>query len=182
MPLVVDADPFSLTCNSYIDVAFMDDYVTTRVYDPAVKVAWDALTNDLQATYLVNATRLIDGACEWIGDKYSREQLLKWPRSHAIVDGYLLDVTLIPEKLKEAIAEMVIFTLGNDGLISVREQESLQSVKVGPINVRFNNDTGQPANRYFPDIIAYLLRDLGEISNPNLPGSNSARNVRLQRA
>lgn len=160
----------------------MDDYVTVRVYDPAVKVAWDALSDGLQATYIVNATRFINEAVDWIGHKYSRDQLLKWPRYDAYVDGYLLDVTSIPPKLKEAVAEMLLFTLANDGNISVREQESLDSIKVGPINVRFNDKTGQPANRYFPDIVGYLLKDLGTLNNPNLPGANIIKTVRLIRA
>lgn len=182
MPLVVVTDPFAPGCNSYVSVAGADDYVATRVADPAVVTAWTALSADQKAMYLVNATRFLDSSCQYIGDRYSREQQLDWPRVNAWVQGFLLDVTTFPIKLVQATVEMALFTMGTSGAISVQSQEALQSLQVGPIHLKFNDNSGQPAYRYFPDIVAYLLRDLGSMTDPNVPSAKSIKTVNLIRA
>jgi hypothetical protein len=182
MPLVIDTSPFSPTCNSYASIAKADDYVSTQVADLTVAAAWAALSTDQKSMYLVNATRFLDSSCVYIGDRYSRDQKLDWPRVNAWVQGFLLDVVTFPEKIIEATIEMALFTMGTSGAISVQGQEALQSLQVGPIHLKFNDNSGQPAYRYFPDIVAYLLRDLGTMTNPNVPSAKSIKTVNLIRA
>ena len=182
MALVVDTSPFSPTCNSYVSIAAADDYVSTRVPDPAVETSWLALPSDQKAMYLVNASRFLDDSCQYIGDKYSRDQQLDWPRVNAYVDNFLLDVTTFPKALIEATVEMALFTMGTSGAVSVQNQEALQSLQVGPIHLKFSDTTGQPAYRYFPDTVAYLLSDLGSMTNPNVPSTKSIKTVSLVRA
>lgn len=182
MALVVDNSPLSPTCNSYASVAEMDAYVTDRVPDPAVKSAWDGLSDELQATYLVNATRTIDSCAEWIGRKYYREQRLDWPRYDAYVDGYLLDVDVFPSAVVEATCEMAIWAMQNAGLVAIQQNVTFDSVKVGPITIDFNEQVGGSMDKYFPDIVAMILSDLATLRNPNLPSANQLKVARLTRA
>lgn len=182
MTITVVTSPFSTGCNSYVSIADMLTYVTDRVANPAVLTAWEALSDELQATYLVNATRSLDMMVEWIGDRYSRDQKLDWPRVNAYVDGFLLDQISFPQRVVEATCEMAIWAMENAGIISVTQNATYDSIKVGPIAIDFNEQVSSASEKYFPDIIAYLLSEYGEIANPNLPNSNRMRVARLQRA
>lgn len=182
MSLTVVTDPFDPNCNSYVSVADMDSYVSDRVVDSSVKTAWDALTDAHQATYLVNATRTLDSLVQWIGDRYSRDQRLDWPRVNAYYDGFLLDQISFPIRVKEATCEMAIWAMQNNGVVSVIQQSAYDSIKVGPITVDFNEGSGISTNQYFPDNVALLLDGFGTVQNPNLPGQHVMKTVRLERA
>lgn len=182
MALVVDNDPFSTSANSYVDLAEMLEYVSTRVPDQAVTTAWTALTTDQQSMYVVNATRSLDSSCEWLGELYYREQKLDWPRTGVWVDGWLQPETEVPHQVKEATCEMAIWSMSNNGLVAVGQNASFDSIKVGPINIDFNERVGGSADKYFPDIVAMLLRDFGTMTNPDLPGANKLKVARLIRA
>ena len=182
MALVVVSDPLNPSANSYVSLAEMLDYVTTRVPDSSVLTAWTALTADQKAMYVVNATRSIDSSCEWFGLKYSRDQRMDWPRYDVWVDSFMLDVTIVPQAVKEATCEMAIWTMSNNGLVAVGQNAAFNSIKVGPINIDFNESVGGSADKYFPDIVAMLLRDLGVMSNPSLPGSRQMKVARTYRA
>jgi hypothetical protein len=182
MALVVVTDPFDPACNSYASVAGMNEYVTTRVADAAVKTAWDALTNDQQALYLVNSTRALDNYVEWIGDRYSRDQRLSWPRVNAYYDSFLLDQISFPIQVVEATYEMAIWSMQNDGVIAVDQNTLYDQIRVGPIRIDFNTASGVSPKQYFPDIVAAILKDLGAVRNPDLPSANTIKTVKLQRA
>lgn len=182
MALVVDTDPFSPTCNSYAGLTGMADYVATRVPNPSYVNAWDNLDAEQQSMYLVNATRAIDSYVEWIGDKYSRDQKLDWPRVNAYVDSFLLDQITFPSALVEATYEMALWMMANSGEVYVDQSAGYDSIKVGPITIDFNQSALGSAKQYFPDIVAALLHDLGTIQNPDLPGQNKLKLARLNRA
>lgn len=182
MAIVLDAAPLSPTCNTYVDESEAAAYVTDRISNSAVKAAWTALTAELRATYLVNATRQIDSIAEWIGEKYSRDQRLDWPRFDAVVDGYYVDNTTFPQPVKEATVEMALWLMGNDGEISQSQDAAYDSIQVGPISIDFNEKVSGAKDKYFPDIVAYILRDYAMLGEPGLPSANSVRVVRLVRA
>lgn len=183
MTITVDAVPLSPTCNSYVTVAEADAYVTDRITDAPTKTAWSALSADAKATAVVNATRAVDNFADFIGSKYSRDQNLKWPRYNAWVDGYYLDPDKVPLAIKEATIEMAAWTTVNKGQIAVEQAgAAYDSIKVGPINIDFNESNNGPQYKYFPDIVAYILTDYGTVNNPQLPASNQVKTVRLIRA
>lgn len=181
MALVVDNDPFSSSANSYVSLAEMLTYVTERVPDAAVLTAWNALSTPQKSMYVVNATRSIDSISEWIGSKYSRDQKLDWPRYDAWVDGYMLDVTIVPDAVKEATYEMAIWSMQNAGLVAVSQNYGFDSIKVGPINIDFNESAGGSKDQYFPDVVAMILEDLASVSNPQVPGSRTIKMAKLFR-
>ena len=182
MPLVVNSTPLSPANNSYISVAAADEYVNTRVSAASLVTAWGLLTSDQKGMYLVNASRALDSFCEWIGDRYSRDQGLKWPRVNAYVDGFLVDQITFPVPVMQATVEMALWTMDNSGAVSVTTDTELDSIKVGPIAIDFNEGSGQPLEEFFPDQIAILLKDYGLVSQPNLPSNGMAKQVRLVRS
>lgn len=181
MTLTVDNSPLSLTCNSYVSLAEVVTYVTTRVADPTVADAWSDLDTSVQATYVTNASRSLDGLVDWIGHRYSGDQRLKWPRSGAVVDGYLLESTTFPQAVKDATCEMVVWYMANEGVVSVKQQDAYSAIKVGPINIDFNSKLSQSADKYCPDVVSIILRDLGVVHMPGVPGSLQAKTVGLTR-
>lgn len=182
MALVVNSTPLDPANNSYASLAGSDEYVSTRIPDAAVQTSWAALTAELKGAYLVNASRTLDDLCNWIGDKYSRDQGLRWPRVNAYVDGYLLDSTTFPKAVVEATVEMAVWSMTNSGDVSTSSNAQYDSIKVGPIAIDFNEGAGLPANFYFPDIVAMLLRDYGGIQAPELPSGNMLKQAYLVRS
>lgn len=182
MPLTIDTAPFSPTCNSYASLAGMLDYVQTRVANASVVTAWEDLDDDKKAMYLVNASRSIDSYVEWIGDKYSRDQRLDWPRVNAYVDSFIIDQISFPREVVEATYEMALWMMSNSGEVFVDQTSSYDAIKVGPITIDFNQQALGSAKQYFPDIVAALLKDLGSIQNPDLPGQTKLKLGKLQRA
>lgn len=182
MALVINTDPFDPSCNSYASSAGMDSYVETRVPNPSTVSAWDSLDDEKKTLYLVNATRSIDSYVEWIGDRYSRDQRLDWPRVNAYVDSFIIDQISFPLAVVEATYEMALWMMVNSGEVYIDQSSSYDSIKVGPITIDFNQQALGSARQYFPDIVAALLKDLGSIQNPDLPGQTKLKLARLQRA
>jgi hypothetical protein len=152
------------------------------VADATVAAAWTALNADAKARYLVNATRLLDSMVEWIGDRYSRDQKLSWPRVNAFVDGFYVENTIVPTPVMDATIELMVFNMANAGELSSPTNSAFDSVKVGPITIDFNEGVADTGKKFFPDILPYLLRDYGSVNNPDLPSSRMMKMGRLQRA
>lgn len=183
MPLVLDNVPMSPTCNSYASLAEMSAYVEERVADPAVAVAWEALAEPLQIMYLVNSTRSVDSFADWVGERYYSQQRLDWPRYNTWVDGrYWLEVDVFPRQVIEATCEMAIWMMTQSGVVAQAQNLAFDSIKVGPLTIDFNESAGGTLNKYFPDILAIILKDLATLSNPDLPGANRLKVARLTRA
>lgn len=182
MALTVNNSPFSASCNSYVSIAEADLYIADRIHDSTLASQWAALNTASKSRFLVNATRSIDMISEWIGDRYSRDQKLNWPRVNAVVDGYLVDQITFPEPVKEATIEMAVWSMANSGAVTVAQNAAFDSVRVGPIEIDFNEGSGLPAEKYFPEIVAYLLRSYGTLTDPQMPGSKSVRVSRIIRS
>lgn len=182
MALVVNNDPLDPSANSYVSLAEMVTYLTDRVVNDAYRIAWDRLSDDQRARFLVNSTRFLDSAVAWIGERYYRDQKLDWPRLNAYYDGFLLHTTEFPDRVKEATCEMAMWQMENQGIVSIGQNQQFDKIKVGPIEIDFSEQTGGSAQKYFPDVIAYLLAGYGTVENPNLPGDKKLKVVRLERS
>jgi hypothetical protein len=184
MTLVVDAVILSPTANSYVSVGEADTYVADQVSDASVGATWQALSPELKALYVVRATEFLDSLVSWNGDRWSLTQNLKWPRFNVFVDGYYLQIGLVaPPKVKYATVELALFLMQQSNATSEANTNVLyNAVTVGPLKIDFNNVGTGPANKFFPDIVAILIKDLGIIDNPDLPNTNRLKQVKLTRA
>ena len=181
MALTVSSDPLGAACNSYADLEEMTEYLTNQV-EEATAESWNDLSESDKARYLVNATRTLDSQVQWIGDRYSDEQKLKWPRLNAVVDGFLLDELTFPPAVVAATCEMALWLMANSGAPTTTESTAYDSIKVGPIAISMRANSGLPTQKVVPDIVAMLLSDYGQVIGVPQPGSNMVQNVRLERA
>jgi hypothetical protein len=180
--LVLDSTPFSPTQNSYASASEVNAYVQNRLVSATLQTSWDNLDAPVQAAYIVNATRALDNICSWIGVQYSRDQLLRWPRTNAWIENFQLDVTTTPTPVKEATAEMAVWLMSNDGSALEQGNEAYNRIQVGPIRIQFNENSGSPATRYMPDVVAQILRDYATFDAPSTPGGKQAHTAYLQRS
>lgn len=75
----------------------------------------------------------------FIGDKYTRDQPLQFPRSNMVIDGYSYDVTAIPSLLKTALmATCISIDGGIDPLATVSRETKRE--KVSDIEVEYQDN------------------------------------------
>jgi hypothetical protein len=160
----------------------MLSYVTDLAASETLLEQWNDLSAAMKAAHLVNASRRLDGLMTWIGDRYSEEQNLKWPRVNAVVDGFLIDSITFPLPVKSATCEMALWLMTNENAIAVTQGAAYSAIRVGPINVDFNDKLATASEKYCPDMVAIILADYGELNSPDLPGSNKLKVARLFRA
>lgn len=150
MAFTFDATSGGTTANSYLTVAEADDYFAgfTGSAD------WEALSLEEKQKHLVTATRSLDTEL-WAGIKKVNSQALEWPRT-GIIDHNGYNVTGVPSQLKNATCELVIWNM-TDRVVSDFELESLESYKVGPLDIK----TRAGAYKKYPDTVTSQLNKIG---------------------
>jgi uncharacterized protein YbdZ (MbtH family) len=117
--------------NSYVSVADADIYATDRN-----KTDWIALTNEQKQFSLINSTDYIDKNYDWIGDKNTREQALKWPRSNAVdSEGFDIDNDIVPKEVANATIEAAF--LDSEGTDLNETEQIIKKAKVDVLEVEF---------------------------------------------
>jgi hypothetical protein len=182
MALTVVTDLLDPSCNAYADVAYVTTYIADRILDSALLDTWNDLSAPQKAAYVVNATRTLDNQIEWIGERYISEQRLRWPRVNVLFESFYITPPALPEQVKEAMAEVVVWMLQNSAATSVRQDSAYEAIRVGPIKIDFSASNSGAADKYLPDSVAIILRGLGVPVPPAVPGAKSVRMVRLDRA
>ena len=98
MAVIVEDGTIVENANSYVDVTFVDTYATAFGYD-----TWAGTTEEKEAAVLKSAI-YVDSK-NYVGGIVSGVQEMSWPRTGAIVNGFLIDTDIIPTKIKNAQAE-----------------------------------------------------------------------------
>lgn len=146
--------------NSYITEAELTTYATDR----GVTIAGN---ND---ELLIQAMDFIEQQ-SFKGYKYTDAQPLQWPRSDVYIDGYRVEVTEIPQLLKDALAETALAIDGaNNPLNNIDRQTKRE--KVGEIEIEYMDNAS--SSTYVPKI-SNKLRKL-------ITGGNGGNNIRVGRA
>lgn len=174
----LDAEPLSLTANSYSTVQEAQDYMDTLVPESMTET-WDAAGNDLQSRALMMATRLLDTWFDWFGAVHNPNQPLLWPRLGVIKPGLaedvsgsvenpwgepfavLLNSTTVPLRIKQATAELARQLLAEDRTAdSDLETQRLASLTAGPVKLDFR---GGVAAKPIPDAVMVICSSLGRV-------------------
>jgi len=128
---------------------------------------WSSASQTEKENGLIVATQYLDIQYQgrWRGYKSTQSQSLAWPRySVEDDDGYWLDSSSLPQKLKDACAELALrVVLGDDllGVVTEPGEVTSESVTVGPISTSKTYAGGKPHGYQYPKIRA-LLRGLIE--------------------
>jgi hypothetical protein len=185
--MTLDATVGSSSANSYVDMAYAQSYFDSRLGSSA----WnDESDDDVKATSLQQATRILDSVYDWNGWLASDTQALRWPRDGALnydqafgpnsmydFDSTLTayyDRTIVPKRIKDATCEMAIFLLQNTGYTAAIQD--LKSVRVGPVRVDFNQAS---ANYSAPNTVIEMLRYMGTYAG--MAGGNAISTPSLVR-
>lgn len=172
-----DSTSGGASANSYVDVAFADDFLSTETL---YGTDWAAATAGNKQAALIMATRDID-RLEFYGYRNSETQALKWPRSGVVLDGVTHVSTVIPSEIKQAACLLANWLLTNnpDALSSTSNDGAINAIKVGALAVNF--DTSRTASRktlfqLMPDSVKALLDDF---TVTNFGNSGSVKVVRV---
>ena len=122
--------------NSYCTVAQADEHLVGYRLN---STAWDESTAKVAA--LLMATQHLD-RLNWIGEKATSAQALRWPRIDAYDrDGSLIDSTTLPMGLVRATAEMAFWLIQEDRT-AIPGGEQLAQLKAGPVDLKFRDRPG----------------------------------------
>ena len=142
--------------NSYVPVAFADDYFEI---DPNFFPIWDALETANKQIFLAWATRILDQKVQWRGYKADEDSALRWPRAGVYDrDKLLIADDEIPEQLKQAVCEVLKFMQSQDPTTS-QDVENVKVMKLDVLEIEFQEGTSQTS---LPPLINNLLVGLGQ--------------------
>lgn len=159
MSLVVESGAGDATAESYLSVA---DCTTYNTAHNAV-AAWDSADSTSKERALRLATQYLEAQYgeRWQGSRSTSVQALAWPRSDVELDGYVLSSTALPQKLKDACAELALRAVVGPLMPDITEPGTIdhERVKVGPIETETGYVGGRSQIPWFR-LVDGLLRGL----------------------
>lgn len=135
MSFIVEDGSIVAGANSFISLADAKTYHDDR----RSAATWTALTDAQKQAALIEATAYID-AFRWkSGSIVDDDQTLSWPRAGAVDrEGRSIDSDVVPEKVKQATAELAYRIRSAEVMPDQERQEN--SVKVGAMAVDYDPD------------------------------------------
>lgn len=146
MALIVETGSGSTTAESYLSVADADTYLAAYG-----QTSWAATATGSKEIALRKATRYIDTkfSARWKGKRSNETQALDFPRQNITdYDGWTISSTIVPQKLKDATAELAFRALTEDIFIDLTASTQnvvRTKVKVGSIEEETEWDSGTSA-------------------------------------
>ena len=142
--------------DSYVSVAFADDYFSARGIS-----SWDGLEDLRKEQALVRATDYIDSIFQWYGQKLNPKQALRFPRQN-LFDYEGQEVSGIPTVLKQSVCDAAILTSdGTELFITSEANGDVVSEKIGELAFTYQkNGGGSITSKTLYDSINTRLRGL----------------------
>lgn len=149
---MINATVGHASANSYVDVAYADEFFVNSINSSS----WPTGLSEKEAA-LIEATRIVDSQFDWNGLIVVGDQALRWPRTLAYdMDGRLIASDIIPKILKDAVCNLAYYLVQSGGLN--QSASDLKSLKVGPIDLKFNEGLSVIG---VPRFVAKSLQSLG---------------------
>lgn len=155
---VLDNNIGSPNFNVYCSLEQADQFAADRLHADA----WESADEETKKRALLQATRLLDAQYVWKGVPVDWEQPRDWPRYNVYdEDNYYIDYRSLPKYLIEATFEMAFSLIKNDR-IAIEEPDTIgvESVKLGSLAVKFENEQSISQLKTIPDYITDLLAPL----------------------
>lgn len=158
MALTLVATAGASNANSYATVAEGNTYHEAHLYAST----WNPAIDAKKAQALVWATRLLDEHIDWDGEKATTTQALRWPRTGMEdLDGIDVDDDVIPQKVKDATAELARLLIAAD-LTTEASESSIAKLKVGAIEIEYGSPE-MAVSETIPDAVFFMLRQWGVV-------------------
>lgn len=158
---VVEDGTGKTNANSYLSVSDADTYHSNVTQS----AAWAGAALATKQSALIVATQYLDARYGgiWRGYRANELQALAWPRyCGEDDDGYAIDDDSLPQKLKDACAELALRVVLGDALLGVVTSPGVvasESKSVGPVSRTTTYVGGRPHGYQYPKVDA-LLRSL----------------------
>lgn len=171
-----DSSVGGLLSTSYASIIEATEALSLLV-SPTVLGEWSELEESSKENLLMRATKSIDGSFSWEGFRSTANQRLCFPRVRVYVDGQYLPSDSIPPSIIDATALFAVYL--HEGFnFSNSTQTPAKKVKVGPIEVMFDDSKNVSSPLSLPAEIIEMLHSLGNFSGLS-PGSKV---ISLERA
>lgn len=106
LALVVEDGSLVADANSYIDLAFADQYIYD--YFPEDE-NWQTLSDEMKTLYIIRATKFLDSLLRWSGELVDITQSLAFPRANLTDrEGREISESEIPAIIKEVVASFAM--------------------------------------------------------------------------
>lgn len=149
MALVVEDGTGLSNAESYLSAA---DCTTYNDAHQAV-AAWTSADTTTRERALRNATQYLEARYgdRWLGERKSTTQSLGWPRYSVSYDGIELSSATLPQKLKDATAELAIKAVSESLMPDQSEPGVIvsESVSVGPISTSTTYSGGKSQAKWY---------------------------------
>ncbi len=168
MALIVETGTGVTNANSYVSVAFADNYASGSL----TATEWEALTIDTKEKLLIAATRWLDQHAKWNGTKtFTTAPLpnnLRWPRKNVFdCDELPVGENTIPPGLMSAVCELAQFFINpENNPLRFSDRYGLKELTVDVITLVFQDSYNANASKYLPGLNTALC-GLGRVVSAN---------------
>lgn len=155
--IIVEDGTLVANANSYDELANIRTFASNR----GVTLPVD---DDELAVMVLKAMDYIEAqACRFQGSLVSSSQALQWPRNEVVLNGDYIPNTLIPNSLKNALAQLVV--VQNQGFEiqpNFSPQDYVKKEKVGPIETEYSDPLKVGIMPTFTAVEAFLAPLFGQ--------------------
>ncbi|MBU0651179.1 hypothetical protein KKC59_04645 [bacterium] len=156
--LIIEDGTGKADANSYIDLAFSNQYFEDRLYSSK----WNELSDDDKTRALLMSANILDTYVDWRGRRTNKDQVLVFPRYGLEDEGYAVLNNEIPIKIKKAQAELALFIVLEDR-VADRGDIGIKEIQVESIKLVFDKEDFL---QVVPDVVINYLKPfiyMGEI-------------------
>jgi len=171
MALQVEDGTGLADAESYLSIADADTYLTAnKLATDTSLIAWNAAVEGTQEIWLRQATQYADARYDgnWRGYACTTTQALAWPRALAADnEGSYYDTDEVPQRLKDAIAELSLRLAGGDTLFADQTKPGTiksKRIKAAVIDVAIEYQGGLNPTKKYP-LVEALMRPLISVTS-----------------
>lgn len=153
MALIVETGAIIAGAESYVSAADATTYHTARG-----NTAWTG-TDAVKEAALLKAAAYLDGhyCRRFKGEKYQPlDQNMQWPRIGVLIDGFVLGIDVIPQRVKDSQCELALIALAAD--LAPNVAAGVKREKLDVIETEYF--AGAPAGTTVYTAVNNLLSDL----------------------
>jgi hypothetical protein len=161
MALTIIATAGAIDANSYVTEAEYTAYMETKLY----ATAFLALSEDDKKKVTIESARMLDIYFKFYGTRtnLSPMQSLAFPRTNVFgVGGLLIDSTTIPQNLKNAQCEQMVYFATTNPLSPIYNKYNKVLLGDGAISVEYNKDL---TYKTINSVVVDMLRMYGSVLN-----------------